>query len=76
MAERSEGFRRGNSFTSITVHIAVNGSSVLYEYLPHSAVITVGVVVVVLTIVINIRRNWIEKEKNIVCKWRNKILKQ
>lgn len=52
-----------NLLTSITVHIAVNGSSVLCEYLPHSAVITVGVVFVVLTIVINIRRNWIEKEK-------------
>ena len=58
MAERSEGFRRGNSFTSITVHIAVNGSSVLYEYLPHSAVIAVGAAFVVLTIAFN------KKEEN------------
>ncbi len=52
-----------NLLISITVHIAVNGSSVLYEYLPHSAVIAVGAAFVVLTIALDIRRNWIEKEE-------------
>lgn len=52
-----------NLITSILVHVAVNGSSVLYEFLPHLAVIVVGAVFVVLTIAINIGRNWFEKEE-------------
>lgn len=52
-----------NLLTSIMVHIAVNGSSVLYEYLPHPAVIAVGAAFVVLTIAVNIGRYWIEKEE-------------
>lgn len=52
-----------NLLTSITVHIAVNGSSVLYEYLPHFAVISVCAVIVVLTIAINVRRIWIGQRK-------------
>lgn len=52
-----------NLLISITVHIAVNGSSVLYEYLPHSAVIAVGAAFVVLTIALDRYKKKLDRKR-------------
>lgn len=57
-----------NLLTTIILHIAINGSSIMYEYLNHVAILATGIIIVLLTVFVCRKEilNCMRQRKNVL----------